>query len=587
MLKSLAFSAFALLLASCGSGLHPTSQVHMVGGQEVIEGSPAFVSTVSLAKIGKTGFDSFCSGTLIAPNLVLTAAHCIEGIKNTRNYVVLFGKSESDPAAETRPILALESYRPNDGARYFPNFDIAWVKLDGLAPGGYEPAEILRSSDALKDLLNKEDGLLLAGYGRNRTDCPSTDTSCSGIRREVQNFLRRFLNQAHYLQLMVVGPKPLFGSCSGDSGGSVFARIDDRWYVLGDLNGKNLSLNTSAVWDTARNCEAGESIYTFAGAYVDWIEKSSGVALSFDEALNPKGPELLPVESPSVLGHKPDLATMIHYFNPEDPLWITSEALMNSFGEEGKRNAADLGYLVTNPYRAAAAMASWDTFRYTGVSFDINTFALKDKQLSELRPIGKLKNLKRLELIGNRLSDLLPLGQLQNLQELTLSNNYDFVSKAKLPYDFRFLERLDQLRILNLSTNSGNLDLKAIPWQYLGRLETLNISANDAVRLDQIPFELLPLLNTLIVSNAGVTDIEPLANATQLKTIDLRNNSIRNISVLSKLHLVEILDLTQNQIEDFSSVADLKELKQLKALANPQRIKACPDGAQCLYNPDP
>jgi Leucine-rich repeat (LRR) protein len=587
MLKTMAFFGLTVLLLSCGGATAPVSQVDMVGGQEVPENSPAYVSTVSLSKITRSGFDSFCSGTLIARNLVLTAAHCVEGLRSTKQFVVLFGQAQDDANAVAVPVASYQSYRPKDGARYYPNFDIAWVKLDGEAPAAYQPAEILRSSEQLEPLLGRNDAILLSGYGRTKTDCPFNEPGCSGQRLQVNTYLRRFVNTSHFQQLMVIGPKPLFGTCSGDSGGSAFAQIKGRWYVLGDLNGKNLALNTSAVWDSARICESGESIYTFAGAYVDWLQESSGVTLSFDEKNNPKGSGLLPVDSPESLGPEPDLARILAYNNPDDPLWVTAEALMASFGEEGKREIAELDQVITDPRRAAEQMAEWTVFKYTGVGFDVSNLALKDKQLSDLRPILRLKKLQKLELIGNRIADVAGLGELENLEELTLANNYDFASKDRLAYDFSFLARLKKLRVLNLSTNSGNLDLATIPWENLPLLEVLNLSVNDAIKLDQIKFAAMPRLHTLIVASAGLTDIAALAEAPSLRSLDLRNNNIQDIAVLSKLPQVQILDLSQNQIEDFSSVAELKELKTLKALANPQKIKACPEGAQCLYNLDP
>jgi Leucine-rich repeat (LRR) protein len=587
MLKTMAFFGLTALVLSCGGATTAPSQLDLVGGQLVPENSPAFRSTVSLSRINRSGFDSFCSGTLIAPNLVLTAAHCVDGMRSAKQFVVLFGQGQDDPDAVSVPVSAFQSYRPKDGSRYYPNFDIAWVKLDGQAPAGYQPAEILRSADALKPLVGKDDAVLLSGFGRTKTGCQSTEPGCSGQRLQVQNFLRRFVNTTHFQQLMVIGPKPLFGTCSGDSGGSAFAQVNGRWYVLGGLNGKNFSLNTPAVWDSKRICESGESIYTFAGAYVDWLQASSGVTLNFDEKNNPKGPGLLPIDRPDVLGPSPDLARMLAYNNPDDPLWVTAEAMIARFGDEDKREIEELEQVVTDPQRAAAQMASWKAFKYTGVDFDIENFALKDRQLTDLRPIVELKKLEKLELIGNRFRDITSLGQLEHLEELTLSNNYDFATKAKLSYDFSFLGRLKKLRVLNLSTNSGNLDLTKIPWDRLQELEVLDLSANDAINLDQVDFARLPRLHTLSVANAGLTDIAALAQASSLRSLDLRNNNIQDIAVLSKLPQVQVLDLSQNQIEDFSSVADLKELKTLKALANPQKIKACPEGAQCLYNPDP
>ncbi len=591
LLLTFRYLLISLLLFSCHQVSPPrpaASQIKIVGGEAVEADSPAWRSTVSLSKLGKDGFNSFCSGTLIAPDLVLTAAHCLEGIKSNKQFIVLFGKSEKDPEAISRAVTNFQSFRPQDGARYFPNFDIAWVKLEATAPAGYEPAEILRSADQLNPLIGVEDAILLAGFGRTKTECTTAEIGCSGTRLQVRTHLRRFINTAHFWQVLVLGPKPMHGTCNGDSGGSMFAQIGGRWYVVGDLNGKNLSLNSSAVWNSEKICESGESIYNFAGAYVDWIEQSSGVRLAFDSQKNPPGLGLAPIDSADVLGAEPKLATMLRYNNPDDPLWITSEILIENFGEESKRNIPELNYVVTDPDRAAAAMELWESFAYTGVGFDLASFALKDRQLSDLRPIAQLKNLKKLELTANRILDISLLAKLESLEELTLSNNYDFQTKKNLPYDLSILRYLPKLRVLNLMGNSGNLDVSGIPWESLGQLEVLNLAENsNTIDWSSIPFESLSKLRRLVIADSGVTDISFLVRAPNLESIDMRNNSIRDISVLSQLPSLQDLDLTQNLIEDFSSLSSLTELKQLRALANPQKIKACPEGAHCLFNPDP
>ncbi len=567
------------LLAACHYEPNP-SLAKIVGGTSVTDKSPAFTSAVSIAKIKKDSFDSYCSGTLIAPNLVLTAAHCLEGIKAPNQLIVVFADNEKDPQAESRKVIDFQTYRIGEGARFFPNFDIAWIKLENTAPEPYLPAEILRSSDQLQDLLGVEDSILLAGYGRTSTGCSAADADCSGKRLEVQTFLRRYINTSHFWQLMVIGPKAKHGSCNGDSGGPAYAQIQGRWYVLGNLNGKSLTLNTSAVWDMESICESGESIFTFAGAYVDWIEKSSGIKLGFDDTKNPRGRGLLPLDSLPLKSESMDLASMLEFNNPNESLWVTSEALIANFGEESKRQIPQLSETVTDPVRAAAAMQTWQTFSY------VLNFPMINRQISDLRPLGQLKQLKRLVLSGNRLVDTKMLENLKNLEELTLSNNYDFASKAKVPYDFSFLSHMPKLKVLNLSNNPSNLDLSSIPWANLQRLESLLLSSNNSLDLAKINFEKLPYLRRLSLSGIGVGDISSLGTASQLTQIDLKNNSIQDISVLGKLIKLEEVDLTQNLIEDFSSVAQLTELKTLRATGNPQKVIACPENAQCFYEPD-
>src|SRR4051794_39300207 len=80
--KTPAALAFALVLGAalgCQREADPLSATKIRGGSPVSSGAtgPERVSTVALA--GVTHVESFtCSAALIAPSLLLTAAHCIE-----------------------------------------------------------------------------------------------------------------------------------------------------------------------------------------------------------------------------------------------------------------------------------------------------------------------------------------------------------------------------------------------------------------------------------------------------------------------------------------------------------------------------
>lgn len=566
-----------MYLTSCRSDQAPRSQTLIVGGSLVSSESPAARSLVALVRAEKGVLRSFCSGTLIAPRLVLTAAHCIEGIEEPRSIQVFFGLQLGELNAPRRTVVAMQSFR-KESARYYPNFDVAWLRLAEPAPSSFQPVEILRDPSQIE----LGTPLLLAGFGKSSTLCASGEPPCAGVAREVTSPLRRYVNSAHFRDLLLTGPSPEQGSCNGDSGGPAYVRIQDRWYLAGLLHGKNYLMNGPAILDLNRICESGVSTYTFAGAYASWLESSGGSRLPLDPNSNP----LPPLTTPAELPLQPRLQDFLAYDNPDSDLWLTAEVLLAGFKEEGKiKENSDLDAIVTDPARAAEAMRSWESFAAKGVGVNLNNLKPYDQQLSDLRPLAFLSNLKSLELSDHRIVDTSPLGELRKLESLKLSNNYDLKTQHKIPWDLRFLSRLPQLKTLNLLANGESLNLKQVPWTSLSKLESLILS-NNAGSLDlyAVPWDKLPRLKRLVITSSGLSDITPLAGAKSLEELNLRRNKISDISMLENLKNLRVLDVSQNKIEDFGPVVYLDRLETLLALGNPTSEPApCPASASCVY----
>lgn len=564
---------------SCGQS-SADSKSSIVGGKVPDGTSPTLVSTVALVKADGQGFSTVCSGVLVAPRLVLTAAHCVESSRTKLQ--VLFGIADTQSPVRTIGIESSQTFK-KDGSRFFPNFDIAWIKLKEDAPAPWKPVELLRSSETLNGIEGQTDRLLLAGFGRTASVCVNSE--CMGRLYEVWTKLEHFFNEAHFVNLLVIGPNPGHGTCNGDSGGPAFVQINNRWMLAGILNGKSPLLNSPNLWEKGV-CESGEAIYNFTGAYIHWIESTSGIKLSFEDNTNPAQTHDHALNSLADLGQDPSLERLLTYNNHNDDIWATVETLVANFKNPVNRYGATVEELVTQPELAAAAMRRWTEFKHIGLNFDFVISSQKSDQLTDVSPIGELISLKTLTLDSNKISNTKALGKLVNLEELSLRNNYDYSRKQRVGWDLGFIQNLKQLKSLDLSNNSDNLSLENIAWESLTNLQTLELSDNGrALNLNAIPWQKLPNLKKLTIRNSQLIDISALRHATSLETLDLSRNEIENVDSLGSLNNLVYLDLSMNKIMDFAALSQLPKLQSLKALSNLQSSDFCPAKATCVYSP--
>lgn len=114
--------------------------------------------------------DHFCAGSLIYENYVLTAAHCVYGLR-VENFVVVLGLhylNESNAEKSTsetfrvRRVILHENYNHKD-----PNYDIALIKLKTKAKmSKYINTICLPESPLLADSILNEHAIV-AGWGRD------------------------------------------------------------------------------------------------------------------------------------------------------------------------------------------------------------------------------------------------------------------------------------------------------------------------------------------------------------------------------------------------------------------------------------
>lgn len=254
------------------SGDAPTSQPSGKpgGGSEtlckpIVDGTVAaqgdMRSTVAIVDRGTSSY--FCTGTLIAPRVVLSAAHCFEET-SAENVSVGVGTLDgaSIPASKqvaVERIVMHEEYLKGatsaDSTGIGQDHDIALVLLSQPV-SGMVPTPILPLGD-LDAAVRPGTQLVVSGFGIY--DLASGRDG--ELRLGVVPFERRTDHE------FIAGDRGgRTDTCNGDSGGPVYYEAGGSRYLVG--------VTSRAVNDAQMAC--GDSgIYTLASAYETWIRDAS------------------------------------------------------------------------------------------------------------------------------------------------------------------------------------------------------------------------------------------------------------------------------------------------------------------------
>ena len=253
----------------------------IIGGDAVATSEDIAKTTVQIftfqtyrdqtGRLGISGV-SGCTGSLLANDIVLTAAHC-----TTENpyYIILYFSTDAPKSMQeliasvgTNPLIrrvvggkvagAWSKLTEDQKADWG---DIALLKFEGGLPEGYELAKLLPNNVALK----ANQTVTLAGFGM--TDGVKKSSSDRLLKVDIP-----ILNPTFSKSEMVVdsGKK---GPCHGDSGGPAYVMVKGKRYVAGTTS------RAESQTDPMGLC-IGDTVYTKTQAYNPWIKSMMTVLQS-------------------------------------------------------------------------------------------------------------------------------------------------------------------------------------------------------------------------------------------------------------------------------------------------------------------
>ncbi len=213
--------AWLALSASIGSAAVFTPALAPGIRKTIYKGEPAAASDDLWRSVVQVDSrDSDCSGTLVAPNVVLTAAHCVKDDKSKRAQLplrVLFFGPDGSRLAERRVLDArFPSGYDRKGASE-ETLDMALVLFAGRAPATHRTVPLASFDSDVRPGAE----LLVAGYGLTGA------RKAQGLRKAT---LRLAGSEGYLLTLK---RDDHAGICDGDSGGPAFVWSDGRRRLAG------------------------------------------------------------------------------------------------------------------------------------------------------------------------------------------------------------------------------------------------------------------------------------------------------------------------------------------------------------------
>jgi hypothetical protein len=199
-------------ILACLSGMVLTAPVFALVGpaREAPEFAPYVVSVLDKSGGGNGGGASFCTASVIAPDVVLTAAHCVSNLSNTR--VFFRGDHSQLVLVDIASIAVHPEFRPKIGRKQLISIDLALLRLAEPLPPTFKPVELTDAGPVATG-----QPFRMAGFGR-------ADESVSGTSGVLRAGILVASRPKSPVLVWLTDPDGTgLGGCTGDSGAPILA----------------------------------------------------------------------------------------------------------------------------------------------------------------------------------------------------------------------------------------------------------------------------------------------------------------------------------------------------------------------------